>query len=69
MKIYDKMGKTGCNSAKQVKNTITKRPEAVFDVVAKDIQRPHITQKMPESAVEKHERDQRENLLARRKIR
>jgi hypothetical protein len=69
MKVKNDMRKPGCNSAKQVKNQITKRPEAIFDIVAKDVKKPNITQKMPESAVEKHEREQREKLLARGKIR
>ena len=31
------------------------RAEVIFDVVTKDMQRPHITQQMPEAAVQKHE--------------
>ena len=69
MKIENKMGKTGCYTAKKVKYKVAYRAEAIFDIVAKDVKRPHISKKVPESAMEKHKREYGKNLLGRGKIR
>ena len=38
--------------------------EAIFHIVAKYVKGPHITEKVPESAMEKHEREYGKKLLA-----
>jgi hypothetical protein len=63
------VGKTRCNAAQQIKNKVPKRTQTIFDVIAKDVKRPHIAQKMPEPAVKKHEREPRQKLLTGGKIR
>jgi hypothetical protein len=62
------MGKARCYTAKKVKYKVTYRAEAIFHIVAKYVKRPHISQKVPESPMEKHEREYGKKLLASCKI-
>jgi len=64
MIIEQQMGNTGCNPAHQVKQQVPKRPHLVFNIVAEDIQGPHIAEQMPEPPVEKHKRKKGKKLLA-----
>ena len=43
--------------------------QMILDIVSENIQRPHVAEQMPESAMKEHEREKRKNLLGGRKIR
>ena len=42
--------------------------QSILDVVSKYIKRPHIAEEVPETAMQKHERDERKQLVKSRKI-
>jgi len=62
------MGKAGNQAAKQVENKISDRPKPVFNVISKDIEKPHVSQEMPEAPVNEHEGEEGKYLLGRGKI-
>jgi len=51
------MSKPRGKPAQKVKNEISQMSQAVLNIVSKNIEKPHIAKKMPETTVQKHERD------------
>ncbi len=53
------MGDARSNAAEEVEQGVANRSHAVLDVVAENVQRPHVPDEMAPSAVEEHVRHQR----------
>ena len=68
MIIKQKVSDPGGNAAYQIKQQIPERPHLIFHIIAENVQKPHVAEEMPESAVQEHEREKRKKLLAGRKI-
>ncbi len=64
IQIQQQMGQAGCHSAEKIKHQVPQGAQAILDIVAKNIQEPHVAEKMPEPAVEKHKGNQGKKLLA-----
>ena len=52
-------------TAHQVEGQVTRVSEPVFDIVSKDVEKPHVAEDVPETAVQEHEGEEREELLHR----
>jgi hypothetical protein len=63
IRIGCKMHYAGRKTAKQIEEEISYRTDLVFDIVTKDVERPHIAEEMKNTSVQKHEGNQREKLF------
>jgi hypothetical protein len=66
--VEEVMGHVCSQAANQVKQKITKVPQAVFDVVTKDCQKPHIHNQVQPRGVHKHGAEKWNNGGIRRQI-
>ncbi len=55
-------------AAQQVEKKIPHRTQPVLHVVAEDVKRPHVSQEMPETPMNEHERKQRKCLFKQSKV-
>ena len=61
--VQKQMRQARSETAQEVEQEIPKRSQAVFDIVAKDVERPHISQEMQKTSVKKHEGYEGKHLL------
>ena len=57
------MGQTGSPPAEKVKDEIPDRSEPVFYIVAENVERPHVAEKVQKAAVKEHEGEKGYDLL------
>ncbi len=63
------MGQTGSPSTKKVEDEIPHRSEPVFYIIAENIERPHVAEKVKKAAVKEHERKKGCDLLPQGEVR
>jgi hypothetical protein len=57
------MDETGSNSAEEIKDKVPEMSQAIFNIIAEDIEEPHVPEDMKESSVKKHGTQKREILF------
>jgi len=63
MQVQHQMRHSRCYPADEIKYQVPQRSQPIFDIVPENIQRPHIAEQVPETAVQKHERYESNDLL------
>ena len=67
--IRKKVDQTGCHATEKIEDKISNMSEPVFDVISKDIEKPHIHNNMKEASMKKHGSQKRKSLLERCEVR
>ncbi|VTR65990.1 hypothetical protein DESC_40021 [Desulfosarcina cetonica] len=66
--IEDQLGHARSQAAEQVKDGIARRSQSIFDIVAEDVEKPHVADQVHEPAMQEHEGEKGDQFLAGRKV-
>ncbi len=63
MPVGEEVNEAGGHTAKDIKKKVSDVPKAILHIIAKDVEKPHITKDMKEPPMEKHRGEERKKLL------